>query len=168
MPERLESGMKSFVQPTSSPSTSARKTLRIASVSYLNARPLIDGLDGNADYKLLLEVPAKLIDLLRDDLADVALLPVIDYQRMDGLCIVPAGGIGSDGQTLTVRIFSKTPIEEIRTLACDIESHTSVALAKIVLAEHFGIRPEFVELETRVQGSGVQGSERERRIFPEP
>ena len=74
------------------------------------------------------------------------LLPVIDYQRMQDLCIVPAGGIGCDGETLTVRIFSKTPIERIETLACDVESHTSVVLARIVLAEHFGIRPEFVEL----------------------
>src|SRR5205085_822361 len=98
------------------------------------------------NLKLLLEVPAKLIDLLRENRADVALLPVIDYQRMDGLCIVPTGGIGSDGETLTVRIFSRTPIEQIQTLACDNESHTSVALAKIVLAEQFAIRPELIEL----------------------
>jgi len=71
---------------------------------------------------------------------------VIDYQRMDDLCIVPSGGIGSDGETLTVRIFSKTPIDRIATLACDTDSHTSVALARIVLAEQFGVRPEFVEL----------------------
>ena len=122
--------------------SSKTAALRIASVSYLNARPLIYGLDEN----LLLEVPAKLIDLLREDRADVALLPVIDYQRLDGLCVVPAGGIGSDGETLTVRIFSRTPIEKIQTLACDTESHTSVALAKIVFAELYGVRPEFVEL----------------------
>jgi chorismate dehydratase len=127
-------------------SNAVPQVLRIASVSYLNARPLIYGLDRASDRKLLLEVPAKLIDLLRDDKADVALLPVIDYQRLDGLCVVPSGGIGSDGETLTVRIFSRTPIRQIQTLACDVESHTSVALAKIVLAEQFGIRPEFVEL----------------------
>src|SRR5438034_2769575 len=127
MTARIESGMNPLV--------------RIASVSYLNARPLIYGIDSDPDRKLLLEVPAKLLELLRQNLADVALLPVIDYQRMDGLCIVPAGGIGCDGETLTVRIFSQTPIIEIRTLACDIESHTSVALARIVLAEHFGVRP---------------------------
>src|SRR5262245_5973994 len=93
-----------------SPSSPRRPTLRIASVSYLNARPLIYGLETQPDCELLLEVPAKLIDLLRENRADVALLPVIDYQRMDDLCIVPSGGIGSDGETLTVRVFSKTPI----------------------------------------------------------
>jgi chorismate dehydratase len=123
--------------------------LRIASVSYLNARPLIYGLDSAANCRLLLDVPAKLIDLLRDNLADVALLPVIDYQRLDGLCVVPSGGIGCDGETLTVRIFSQTPIEQITALACDTESHTSVALARIVLAEQFGIHPEFTQLSNR-------------------
>jgi len=127
--------------------------LRIASVSYLNATPLIYGLDRDPAIKLLLEVPAKLIDLLRDDHADVALLPVIDYQRMEGLCVVPAGGIGSDGETLTVRIFSKTPIDEIQTLACDVESHTSVALAKIIFAEMYGIRPEFVPISERADSA---------------
>jgi chorismate dehydratase len=123
----------------------------------LNARPLIYGLENDPSCELLLDVPAKLIDLLRDRRADVALLPVVDYQRMDGLCILPVGGIGSDDETLTVRIFSQRPIEKIATLACDIESHTSVALAKIILAEQFGIGPEFVELS---KSGGVSGAAR--------
>jgi chorismate dehydratase len=83
---------------------------------------------------------------LRSRQLDVALLPVIDYQRLRDARIVPSGGIGCDGPTLTVRIFSRTPIEKITMLACDVESHTSVALARIVLAERFGIRPRFVDL----------------------
>ena len=49
----------------------------------------------------------------------LALLPIIDYQRMSNLILVPAGGIASDGPTLTVRIFSRVPIPQIRSLACD-------------------------------------------------
>src|SRR4051794_38517029 len=101
--------------------------IRLASVSYLNARPLIYGLDTDPQIRLILDVPSKLIEHLRDGSADVALLPAIDYQRMPDLRIVPAGGIGCDGPTLTVRIFAKQPIETIRTLACDPDSHTSVA-----------------------------------------
>ncbi len=119
---------------------------RVASVSYFNATPLHYGLEEAAGVRLSLDVPSKLIDHLRDGRADVALLPVIDYQRMDGLRIVPAGAIGCDGPTLTVRIFSTVPIEKIESLACDPDSHTSVALARVVLAERFGIRPEFVDL----------------------
>jgi chorismate dehydratase len=120
--------------------------MRIASVSYLNARPLIHGLDRNPAVQLSLAVPAQLIDLLRDGQADVALLPVIDYARLPGLVIVPAGGIASDGQTLTVRIFSRVPISQIRSLACDPDSHTSVALARIILARRHDLGPEFCDL----------------------
>ncbi|HYE19887.1 MAG TPA: menaquinone biosynthesis protein [Tepidisphaeraceae bacterium] len=121
------------------------KTLRVGSVSFLNAKPLIWGLGEQGDIDLSLAVPSKLIDGLRDRSLDVALLPVIDYQRLGGLCVVPSGGIGCDGETLTVRIFSTRPVERIRTLACDTDSHTSVALARVIFAERYGIRPEFVD-----------------------
>src|SRR5437870_1805327 len=94
-----------------------RTELRLGSVSFLNAKPLIYGLDTEPHISLALDVPSRLADLLRTDAVDVALLPVIDYQRLDGLRIVPAGGIASDGPTLTVRIFSRVPIEQITTLA---------------------------------------------------
>jgi chorismate dehydratase len=123
-----------------------RRTLRLGSVSFVNARPLIYGLDALPDVQLTLDVPANLLDGLRTSRFDLALLPVIDYQRMDGLQVLPAAGIGSDGRTLTVRIFSRTPIGQIRTLACDPDSHTSVALARVVLSRAYGVRPEFVEL----------------------
>jgi chorismate dehydratase len=125
--------------------------LRLASVSYLNARPLIWGLDQYPDLQLALNVPSRLIESLRDGTSDVALLPVIDYQRLPGLKLLTAGGIGCDGPTLTVRLFSQQPIEQTRVLACDPDSHTSVALARIVLAEKFNLRPEFINL-TRAGG----------------
>jgi chorismate dehydratase len=121
-------------------------TLRLGSVSYLNAKPLIFGLESSPDLSLILDVPSKLLPGLRDQRFDIALLPVIDYQRLDNLSIVPAGGIGCDGPTLTVRIFSRCPIGKIRTLACDTDSHTSVALARIILGEQFKIHPQLVDL----------------------
>jgi chorismate dehydratase len=123
----------------------AAKTFRVGSVSYLNAKPLIQGLEDDPHIDLRLAVPAMLLDGLISGQLDIALLPVIDYQRLRDGRIVPAGGIGCDGPTLTVRIFSRKPIETIDALACDSESRTSVALARIVLAEQFGIRPKLVD-----------------------
>jgi chorismate dehydratase len=120
--------------------------IRIACVSYLNSKPLIFGLDQQPDVSLMLDVPARLLEMLRHDRCDVAMLPVIDYQRLDGLIIVPAAAIGCNGPTLTVRIFSRQPIEEIAALACDPDSHTSVALARILLSEVFHIQPELAPL----------------------
>lgn len=122
--------------------------LRIGSVSYLNAKPLIYGLEEEKDLRVELAVPAKLLEGLRDESYDVALLPVIDYQRMEGLRLLSSGGIGCDGPTLTVRIFSQAPVERIKALACDADSHTSVALARVILAEMYGIRPELMDLRS--------------------
>lgn len=127
---------------------SSRRPLRIGSVSYLNAKPLIYGLEEAAGIELDLDVPSRLLDGLIEGRFDVALLPLIDYQQMAGLSLLTSGGIGSDGRTMTVRIFSPVPIEKIITLACDTDSHTSVALARILLAERYGIRPEFVPLSS--------------------
>jgi chorismate dehydratase len=124
-----------------------RSMLTIGSVSFLNAKPLIYGLEEASGIELKLDVPSRLLDGLHEGRFDVALLPVIDYQRMAGLRLLTSGGIGSNGRTLTVRIFSPVPLPQVRTLACDTDSHTSVALARIILAEQFGIRPEFIPLD---------------------
>ena len=120
--------------------------LRVGSVSFLNATPLIYGLEADGGVNLSLEVPSRLLDGMREGRYDVALLPVIDFQRMEGLRVLTAGGIGCDGPTLTVRIFSRVPIERIPTLACDTDSHTSVGLARVLFAELYGAVPETVPL----------------------
>ncbi|MEL7239537.1 MAG: MqnA/MqnD/SBP family protein, partial [Planctomycetota bacterium] len=130
---------------------------RIASVGYVNARPLIEGLGEQPDLALHLAVPSALSAQLQSKAADVALLPVIELQRVEGLSILPVGGIGCDGHTLTVRIFSQTPLHEVKSLACDPDSRTSVALARIVFAERFGLRPDFVPLRS---ASGAPGEAR--------
>jgi chorismate dehydratase len=130
--------------------------LRIGCVSYLNAKPLIHGLDASANIRLTLDVPAKLIDGLRDGRFDVALLPIIDYQRLENVRILTSGGIGCDGPTLTVRIFSKVPIREITTLACDTHSHSSVALARVILAGAYDRHPEFVAFDHQHPSKNAQ------------
>jgi len=120
------------------------RKLRLGSVSYFNAKPLLFGLEQAADLDLMLDVPSGLLDGLRRRRFDLALLPAIDFQRLDGLRLVPSGGICSDGPTLTVRIFSKKPMERIVTLACDPDSHTSVALACILFARRFGRQPRLL------------------------
>jgi chorismate dehydratase len=121
--------------------SSPTRPIRLGGVSYLNSKPLLYGLDRDPDIQLTLDVPARLLGGLRAGAFDVALLPVIDLQKMNGLSVVPSGGIGSDGPTLTVRIFSSVPLDRIETLACDPDSHTSVVLAQIILARRYGLSP---------------------------
>ncbi len=128
------------------PAPAGRPSLRVGSVSYLNTKPLVYGLDSSPHIQLFLDVPSRLLEGLRQSRFDVALLPIIDYQRMPGLCLLPGACIGCNGPVLTVRIFSQVPIGQITTLACDTDSHTSVALARIILAEQYRLKPEFVDL----------------------
>ncbi len=123
------------------PSTGSSHT--VAAVSFLNARPLIDGLGDQLDIEMVTAVPSRLLALLLADSADLALCPVIDYQTSpQELCVVPVGGIGSDGPTHTVRVFSRTPLDEVECIHTDGDSRTSVALLQVVLAARYGRVPE--------------------------
>lgn len=111
-------------------------------MSYLNTLPLIEGLAKLKGLNLTLTAPANLLGLLLDGSADAALVSSIDYQRSPRpLAILPVGMIGSDGPTMTVRLFSRCPIPSISSIAADADSHTSVALLGILLDELHGIRP---------------------------
>ena len=113
----------------------------VAAVSFLNAKPLIAGLDDEPEIHLITDVPSRLLKTLIEDRASVALCPVIDFQlSREELAIVPAGAIGSDGPTLTVRVFSRVPMDDVADVHTDGDSHTSVALLAVVFDELYGRR----------------------------
>ncbi|HUO10009.1 MAG TPA: menaquinone biosynthesis protein [Phycisphaerae bacterium] len=115
---------------------------RVGCVSFLNSKPLIDPLVGRPDVAIRFAVPSKLMDLVVGGEVSTALMSVVDYQLCPrDLLLVPAGMIGCDGPTLTVRIFSRVPPARIRTLHGDADSHTSVMLAQVVLRDRYGVKP---------------------------
>ncbi len=121
---------------------------RIAAVRFLNTFPLIEELIDNEQIVLVRDVPSRLGELLSGGRADVALLPTIDFQQITPTPpVLPVGCIASDGPTMTVRVFSRVEAKDIRRLAIDSDSHTSVALAKVLWAECFGRYLEIVEGE---------------------
>jgi len=112
--------------------------LRLGCVSYLNAKPLIDGLESTG-AAVRYDVPGRLLAMLEAGEVDIALCPIIDYFRARApLRLVPAGGIGCAGPTLTVRLFSRVPIGEVSAVHGDSDSHTSIALLRVLMAERFG------------------------------
>ncbi len=113
-------------------------------VSFLNSRPLIEDLDAESGISLHYAVPSALPSMLRHGDVDAALIPVIDlargadrWERISNACI------GSDGETLTVRVFSKKPPEAMNILYIDPDSHTSVALAQLIWSYRFDRRLAF-------------------------
>ncbi|MFK7960987.1 MAG: menaquinone biosynthetic enzyme MqnA/MqnD family protein [Phycisphaerales bacterium] len=127
---------------------SAAEIARIGVVRFVNTLPLIDGLEDCRDVALHHAVPSQLIDRLTAGDVDIALCSSIDFQRAtEPLVILPVGHLGCDGPTLTVRLYARRPIEQLDRVHCDTDSHTSVALLRIVLREQFGIDPEFVPFD---------------------
>lgn len=135
----------SIAKPVTTPAP-----FRLGVVSFLNTLPLIDGIEQVQGLELRYTVPSLLIDLLTDREVDLALCSSIDYQRSaEPLLIVPVGLLGCDGATLTVRLYSAVPTEAITTVHCDTDSHTSIALMRILLDEQYGIQPQLVEYDAR-------------------
>jgi chorismate dehydratase len=121
--------------------------LRIGAVNYLNTKPLIYGLERYAPQaEVVLDVPSRLADDLARGRLDVALIPSIEFFLDPTYTIVSDACIACRGPVLSVKLFSRGPIESIHTLALDDGSRTSVALARILLDERFGMRPQLERL----------------------
>ncbi|MEX2660947.1 MAG: menaquinone biosynthesis protein [Vicinamibacterales bacterium] len=118
--------------------------IRLGAVDYLNARPLVHGLDQRADlFSLRFDPPSRCAVLLHEHQIDVGMIPAIEYCRGPEYRIVPGMAIVSARTVASVALFTKKPVGEVRTIAADTSSRTSNALLRILCAERFGIAPEF-------------------------
>jgi chorismate dehydratase len=125
--------------------------LRLGAVSYLNTKPLVFGLKARGDqFTLRFDVPAKCAELLHEGRVDLGLIPAIEYLR-GAYAIVPDVSIASDGDVATVAVFTRTPIERVKTLALDLSSRTSVALTRILCAKKWKIDPKFTPAEPNLE-----------------
>jgi chorismate dehydratase len=119
--------------------------IRLGAVSYLNARPLVRGLSRVPErYALRFDVPSRCAALLHAGAIDLGLIPSIEYLSGD-YRVVPGIGVVSDGAVASVALFTRVAIADVRTIALDTSSRTSVALVKVLCARHFGIAPAYVE-----------------------
>jgi cyclic dehypoxanthinyl futalosine synthase len=119
--------------------------LRVAAVSYLNARPLCDGLESHPRVALELDVPAEVARRVAEDEADVALMPVAAAATLGDLRIARGMAIGARGAVRSVLIVSERPIDELTELSLDLSSRTSVVLARLLLrARRGGKEPRLV------------------------
>ena len=115
--------------------------VRLGAVGYLNARPLVHGLGAVPRFDVRYDVPSECARLLHDDAIDVGLIPSIEYLRGGPYRIVPDLAIVSRGPVLSVALYSKKPMSDVRSIAMDTSSRTSVALASVLCARLFMIDP---------------------------
>jgi chorismate dehydratase len=119
--------------------------VRLGAVSYLNTRPLVRGLEQSARFDLRFDLPSRCADLLHQGAIDVGLIPSIEYLRGPAgasYSIVPDISLASRGPVASVALYTRTPIDEVRSVAMDTASRTSVALLRVLCARLFKIAPE--------------------------
>jgi chorismate dehydratase len=115
--------------------------VRLGAVEYLNARPLVVGLDRSPRFDLRFDLPSECARLLAAGDIDLGLIPSIEYLRDESYRIVPGVAITSAGPVDSVALFTRRPLREVRSIVMDTSSRTSVALVKVLCARLFRIEP---------------------------
>ena len=114
--------------------------MRLGAVVYLNARPLVYGLETHPRFEIRYDIPSQCAGLLHSREIDVGLIPSIEYLRGPRpYGIVPGPAVTSRGRVASVAIYTRRNIRDIRTIAMDTSSRTSVALATVLLRRRFGV-----------------------------
>ncbi len=119
-----------------------RTSWRIGSVPYLNARPLIYGLED----KVTLCTPSRLADLLHRCQFDAGLVPVAEVLLHDQYDMADGMAIASHGPVASVLLVHRVPIEQIKRVAVDPASRSSAWLVRVILKYGYHLEPEFYPL----------------------
>ena len=120
----------------------ALSALRVGCVQYLNAKPLIHGYDG----PVVFDHPSGLARDLASGALDVALVPIFEALRHPRYLLADGVAIASDGPVFSVFLAHRGPLAEVRKIALDPASLTSIHLLQVLLAEYHGLRPQLLEL----------------------
>jgi chorismate dehydratase len=121
---------------------------RIAASSYLNTAPLIwsftQGSQRDSVELFTDTAPARCGQMLQEGEVDAALVPIIEYQRIPDVALVPEVCVGSRSAVRSVVLASRlNNLKKVKRVALDNSSRTSVALVKILFREFLGIEPEW-------------------------
>lgn len=122
------------------------QTLRISASSYSNTAPLVWSFlygQNRGKYELILDnAPARSAELLANKRVDAALVPVIAYQMIEDLRLIPNVCIGAKEKVRSVCLVTKgEDLSQVKSVALDVSSKTSVALTKIIFREFLGFEP---------------------------
>jgi chorismate dehydratase len=121
--------------------------MRVGIVNFLNSKPLAWGFLKGHHSDLFVpsyHPPALVARLLGQRNLDIGLIPSIEVQRIPGLRVLPDICVAARHEVRSVILLSKVDPSQIRRVALDQNSRTSVALCRLILTERYGVTPEYV------------------------
>jgi chorismate dehydratase len=130
------------------------RALKISAISFLNTAPLMWDFEHQPspeiveNFEIAYTVPSLCAQALQAGTADIGIIPVITTAEIAGLVVLPDVAIAARNKVRSIQLVSKRPMEEIRTVAVDTSSRTSVGLTQVLLTKFFGGRRGF-ELKLR-------------------
>ena len=124
------------------------RRLRISAISFLNTAPLMWDFVGDKipenrtletrDFEISYTVPSQCAEDLRSGAADIGIIPAITYATIPDLVILHDIAIAARGPVRSIVLVCKKPLEEVRTIAADTSSRTSVALTQVLCEKFWG------------------------------
>src|SRR5579864_5400960 len=117
------------------------RRLRISAISYLNTAPLMwdfEHGDAGREFEISYTLPSNCARALAGGTADIGIIPAAAYTEIPGLLVLPEVAIASRRPVRSILLVSKVPIEQVRTVALDTSSMTSVALTKVLFEKWLG------------------------------
>jgi chorismate dehydratase len=115
--------------------------LKISAISYLNTAPLLwdfEHGETRSDFDISYTIPSACAEALRTGTADIGIIPAAAYATIPDLVIIPDVAIAAKRAVRSILLVSNVPVEQVRTVALDTSSMTSVALTKILFAKWLG------------------------------
>jgi len=122
--------------------------VRIGSVPYLNAKPLIAWFQTpegkRSGVEVVYDVPSRLARMVEAGEVGCAMVSSVELFRHADWRAVPGIAIASTGKVLSVRLFSKVPVDRIHSVALDTSSLTSSALVRVLFARRWYATPRYI------------------------
>src|SRR5882724_11241921 len=130
------------------------RPLRISAISYLNTAPLMWDLlqpGTTPDFEISYTIPSLCAAALRNGSADIGIIPAAAYTSIPDLVVIPDVAIAARGPVRSILLVSKVPIEQIKTVAADTSSRSSVALLRVLFENFVRTKPEFIPLPPQLE-----------------
>ena len=130
-------------------------TPRISASSYSNTAPLVWSFlygQNHGKVEIILDnAPARSAELLAQDRVDAALVPIICAQTIDNVRLISDVCVGAREKVRSVCLVTRgEDLEQIKSVALDVSSKTSVVLTKIIFREFLGFEPTWLDAEPNV------------------